>query len=164
MRARTRRKIHRAMSELSAPNRGSNHRRSHTVVFSMVVGGLMSRVRCRLPHHSRAEPSPPRTMPISHAGPKGKGRSIAPRPSCCLFLVPFFPFSLLLVPCDYPCMSNCSGCSVASLFTRMFFPVRSSKSVNQRALLALRTFTVSGCTRTRTSAFSKCLRILRSSM
>ena len=41
-------------------------------------------------------------------------------------------------------MSNCSGCKVASLLTRMFLPVNSSKSVSQRALLDLRDLTVSG--------------------
>src|SRR5665213_3118761 len=62
----------------------------------------------------------------------------------------------------YPWISNCSGCSVASLLMRMFLLTSSSNSVIQRALLALSTLTVSGLTRRRTSAFSKCFRILRS--
>jgi len=66
--------------------------------------------------------------------------------------------------CSQPWISNCSGCSVASLFTRMFLPMSSSNSVSQRALLPFSTFTVSGFTRSRTSAFSKCRRILRNSM
>ena len=63
-----------------------------------------------------------------------------------------------------PWMSNCSGWRAGSLLIRMFLPTSSSNSTSQLALLLLRTLTVSGLTRSRTSAPSKCFFILRSSV
>lgn len=134
---------------------------------------LDTEIRQRLPLQCARFPldetrSAPKIGPADH----GRGNS---DPSQKAVKPPFRPFRkskrpkqplrprAILRP-SYPCMSNCSGCRVGSLFTSTFFPTSSSKSVSQRLPFAFRTFTVSGCTRSITSAFSKCFRILRISI
>ena len=117
-------------------------------------------LRLRVPAASVQFQSDPRTW-----GPQERSNGLDTIPSIRLRRVKNGEAEAGLWPLrgHQPWISNCSGCSAGSLFTRMFLPTRSSNSVSHRALLDLRIFTVSGFTRRTTSELSKCFRIFRNS-